>query len=83
MYAQQSEDLEMTQGAKGLDSKSSNSLAPKRVWQGDTMSSWYGDSDAQAGEEVPDGLKENYYKEDVTILKSVDLKSIKLNRRNQ
>ena len=47
------------------------------------MSSCYGDSDAQAGEEVPDGLKENYYKEDVTILRSVDLKSIKLNRRNQ
>lgn len=66
------EDVEMTQGS-GEGSKSSNGLAPKRAWQGDTMTSWLGDNEAQGVEDVPGCLKESYYKDQVTILKSVDL----------
>ena len=68
----------MTQ-ASGDEQK--GGLAPKRVWQGETMTSWQGDGDDL--DDIPDGLKENHFKEDVTILKSIDFNKIKSNRLKQ
>ena len=63
------EDVQMTVES-GEGSKSSSGLAPKRAWQADTMTSWTGrNGEAEAGGDMPDTMKESYYKEDVTILK--------------
>ena len=79
MHAQ-NEDVDMAIES-GEGSKSSG-LAPKRVIMADTTSSFFGNAEAQGIEDVPGCLKESYYKEGVTMLKSVDLNKIKA-RRNQ
>lgn len=71
------EDVEMYSG----DGSKSSGLAPKRVWQAETMTSWLNankNDEADTGdqgvtEHLPGCMKEDYFRDEVTILKTVDL----------
>ena len=70
-----SEDVEMYSG----DGSKSSGLAPKRVLQADTMTSWFSaakqdEEDQGVTEHLPGCMKEDYFRDEVTILKTVDLK---------